>query len=433
MVGGKKLLFLIGIFAALGAFVYFYEIRGREEREKQEAERSKLVQIRQEKATRVSVIRPNEPALILEKNGDRWLLSQPVQADADKWAVEGLLQALADVSTTHTIEKPDLAKYGLKDPAVTITVEEGEKKQTVRFGDKDFTGGSIYAARNEDPQVFLVPDTAYSKAIQPVTDFRDKTVLEFESEGVSQIEIKRRQDTVLLKKEKDAWVLQQPSQERADQSAVDSLVSAIQYGRIQGFADESLSRLKEYGLEPPAVQVILTAGDRKAELNLGASTGENYYAYVPGRTAVFTIAKDIFEKADQPADRFQSRDVVLFERDKIRRLEVQGDKGKWIAEKKGDQWKVTEPAGKEEKSFLEYRFFLALEDLKAETVLKPGSVSLGSPLLVCRASGDISLQVEIFKKGPDWYARSSQSDRIFKITESQANALNEPVDQFLGV
>ncbi|MBI3940260.1 MAG: DUF4340 domain-containing protein [Acidobacteria bacterium] len=434
MLGGKRLLILVGAFAALLAFVYFYEIRGKEERDKQETERSKLIQLKADQTTRVTLARRNEPPLALEKSGAQWRITRPIQASADTSAVDSLLQALAEASSTLTIDKPDPGKYGLKDPAVTVSLEEVTKSHSVRFGDKDFSGASVYASRENDPNVYLVSDFPYTKATQPVADFRDKTLLEFDAEGVNQIEIKRKSDTVLLKKQGDGWYLQQPFRERADREAVDGLVGAIRNGRIQSFTQESLEGLKQYGLDPPVTRLVLSGRDKKTELNLGAKVEENHYAYVPGRAIVFTVAKDISEKASQPADQFQSREVVRIDRDKVTRIEVQAEKGKWAAEKKGNQWRVVEPPGKDRKSFIEYRFFLTLEDLKAEKVLKRGSVSLsGAPQVVCNVAGGASssFKVEIFKKGTDWYARSSQSDKIFKIAQTQAQALNEPVDNFL--
>ena len=432
MGGGKKLLVLLGILAALGAFVYFYEIRGKEERDKQESEQSKLVVLNLDSTSRVALVRRNEPPVTLEKSSGKWRLTQPVQADADAAAVQGLLQALADSSSARTLEKPDLSRYGLKDPTVTVTLNDSGKSHTIRLGDKDFSGGSVYAMRDSDPNVFLVLDNVFVKATQSLTELRDKTILEFDSDAVAQIEIRRKTETLLMKKEKEGWELRQPAGGRADSVAVDGLLNSVRYGRVQTFAQESLNELKKYGLDPPAARVVLTSGDKKAELNLGEKTGENYYAYVPGRTVVFTVDKDVFDKATQPVDQFQSREVVRFDRDKVKKIEASGEKGKWVAEKQGTQWKLISPAIQGKKTFAEYQVFTALEDLKAEKVLQPGSMSLGTAFASCRLSGEgTPIQVEIFKKGSDWYARSSQSENIFKISGTQAQALNEPADHFL--
>jgi hypothetical protein len=432
MLSPKKLLILVGILVALGTYVYFYEIRGKEQREKKEEESKKLLQLDADKVTRVSLLRRKEPQIVFAKSGGSWKITQPIQTNADSTSVDGLVQSLAGATSDRTIENPDLAKYGLKDPSVTVTVEEGGKKQTVRFGEKDFSGGNVYVAKGNDPKVYLVSDSPYVKATQSVGDFRDKNIFATNMEGADKIEISGNNGTIVIKKEKDRWNLQQPSSEPADATTVDALVNGVRFGRIQTFADESLTDLKKYGLDPPAVKLTLFSGDKKAELNLGNKQGENYYAYVPGRTVIFTVPKDIFEKTNQSADQFLSRDVVHLDRDKIRKIQITAEKGKWAAEKKGDKWMVTEPAGKDKKNFQDYRVFLALEDLRADKVLKAGSVSLSSPLVVCQLTTDAAaLRVEIFKKGIDWYARSSQADKIFKITEARGQALNQPVDSFL--
>ncbi len=428
----KRLLILVGILVALAAFVYFYEIRGKEEREKKEEASKKFVQLDPDKVARLSLVRRKESPITFVKSGTQWKMTQPIQTNADSTSVEGLIQSLASATSDRTIEKADLGKYGLKDPSVSVTVEEGNKKQTIRLGDKDFSASNVYAARENETSVYLIPDSAYIKATQAVTDFRDKAILDFITEGLDRIEISRKNDSIELKKEKDRWYLQKPAVEPADSSTVDALVNAVRFGRIQTFVDESLNNLKKYGLDPPAVRLALISGDKKAELNLGDKQGENYYAYVPGRTVVFTVLKDVIDKANQPPDQFQSRDVVRFERDKVKRIKVSAEKGKWTVEKQGNQWKVTDPPGKDKKVFEDYRVFLALEDLHADKVLKPGSMALSSPIFTCELTLEGStLRVETFKKGSDWYARSSQSDKIFKINESRAQSLNQAVDNFL--
>ncbi|HEY3132982.1 MAG TPA: DUF4340 domain-containing protein, partial [Acidobacteriota bacterium] len=183
----RRLLILVGILAALGAFVYFYEFRGKEEREKKEEASKKFIQLDADNASRVSLVRPKENPIVFVKNGTQWKMTQPIQTNADSTSVDGLLQSLASATSDRTIEKADLAKYGLKDPSVTVTVEEGTKKQTIRLGEKDFSGSNVYAARENEGNVYLIPDSAYIKATQSVTDFRDKSIFEFNTEGVDRI------------------------------------------------------------------------------------------------------------------------------------------------------------------------------------------------------------------------------------------------------
>jgi hypothetical protein len=218
--------------------------------------------------------------------------------------------------------------------------------------------------------------------------------------------------------------------DHADDATVDSLVNSIRYGRIQDFAADSLDQLKKYGLQPPALQIVVFAGEKRSELNVGGKSGDNNYAYAAGRTVVFTVPKDVLEKATQPVEKLLSREVLKFERDKVKKIEATTEKGKWSVARKGNRWSVTEPAGNEKKNFQDSRVLFALETLRGDRAKNPGA--LVKPTLVYTLTLSAStIRVEIFKKGKDWLARSSQSDKVFQVPEDKVETLNKSIESFL--
>src|SRR5688572_11077507 len=119
MIGGKKLAILAVVFAALAAFVYFYEIRGKGGADKP-AETKKVVQISSDKVQKITLARRGENPIVVVKEGGKWKIVQPVPAMADPAAVDGLVQSLADMSSDRTLDKADPGKYGLRTPSVTV-------------------------------------------------------------------------------------------------------------------------------------------------------------------------------------------------------------------------------------------------------------------------------------------------------------------------
>jgi hypothetical protein len=429
MIAGKKIAVLGVIFLGLLAFVYFHEIRGKGEADKQQSEAKKVVQFNADKVRKIALSRRNESPTVAVKEGAKWRIIEPVQAVADSTAVDALLQSLADMSSDRTLEKVDLGKYGLKSPSVTVTLEEPGKKLVLYFGDKDFSGSNVYLTL-DNAKVEIVPDAAYTKAMAPVSELRDKTILDFNADAIDRIEIHRQGDVVELKKQKDGWRLARPVPDQADDATVDSLVNSIRYGRIQDFAADSLDQLKKYGLQPPALQIVVFAGEKRSELNVGGKSGDNNYAYAAGRTVVFTVPKDVLEKATQPAEKLLSREVLKFERDKVNKIEATTEKGKWSVARKGNRWSVTEPAGNEKKNFQDSRVLFALETLRGDRAKNPGA--LVKPTLVYTLTlSDSTIRVEIFKKGKDWLARSSQSDKVFQVPEDKVETLNKSIESFL--
>ena len=86
-------------FIALLGFVYFYEIKGGEER-RVEAERDRqLLDFSDHEVHRLTIDR-GDTLLVLEHQDDVWLLTSPVDTDADVVAVERYLRTLREIAQT---------------------------------------------------------------------------------------------------------------------------------------------------------------------------------------------------------------------------------------------------------------------------------------------------------------------------------------------
>ena len=106
------------IFAALGAYVYFYEIKGGKRREEAEEKAKKLFQIDDKDITSLT-IKSENGEMVLQKDKEVWNLVSPVKAKADKYAADGLASDFASARIDLTLDdpNPNWKTYGL-DPAV---------------------------------------------------------------------------------------------------------------------------------------------------------------------------------------------------------------------------------------------------------------------------------------------------------------------------
>ena len=77
-------------FAALGAFVYFYEIKGGEERDQAKALEEKLLKVEEDDLQVIEVRLPNDAPIRLERRSGDWRLEAPVRGGVDRFAVEAL-------------------------------------------------------------------------------------------------------------------------------------------------------------------------------------------------------------------------------------------------------------------------------------------------------------------------------------------------------
>lgn len=123
-----------------------------------------------EAVTHISIEKPNQPPLTLEKTGDRWRVTAPFSARADNARI-GRLLGLLSATSTHRLPATDLARFELDHPLLRLTLGD----QRFEFGALNpltqqqyvATQGSIYLI---DPRLAV---DAYAKSF----DLADKKLL----------------------------------------------------------------------------------------------------------------------------------------------------------------------------------------------------------------------------------------------------------------
>src|ERR1700685_419993 len=106
---------------------------------------------------------------LLEKQNDAWQMTQPIATSADGPTVEGIVTEVAGANVSRTITPSgDLSPYGLKQPALTARVRlKDGTRHSLQFGDKDFSGSSVYAIVDDSKQVSLIPSGIMETANTP--------------------------------------------------------------------------------------------------------------------------------------------------------------------------------------------------------------------------------------------------------------------------
>lgn len=94
--------------------------------------------------------RKGDPAVVVERKQNGWVITAPLSARADTFQVERLL-AILDATAAHRLPAQDLARFELDQPATRITID-GEQ----------FSYGSVNGITRE--QYVLAGDTVYALA-----------------------------------------------------------------------------------------------------------------------------------------------------------------------------------------------------------------------------------------------------------------------------
>jgi len=362
------------LFVGLGAFVYFYEIEGGKKREQAAEEAKKLFQFDKEEVNSISLVR-GDGSIILQKENGGWKLVAPIEAKADEAAVEGLASELSSTQVERSLEPEsvDWKDYGLESPDLKLTVglKDG-RSLDLELGDKDFNQASVFGRIPARETVLLLPTLLHTSADKELFDFRDKSVLDFDREQVREVRIRARRKTYRLQKEGEEWSIREPIEARADRSEIRSLLSDLEFARVEEFLERGAGGLKTYGLNAPSSHVDLYLGENRARktLLIGKQVGTQFYAKDDGGEDVFKIKEDLVEKLKLDLSKLRDRKMARFERDQVKRVEVKlSDREFEFARDTEDQWRLRSPAGHEDESVLEYKLFWPLEDLEGKEIV----------------------------------------------------------------
>ncbi|MDA2935037.1 DUF4340 domain-containing protein [Acidobacteria bacterium AH-259-D05] len=436
----KKLILLLAIFLALGTFVYFYEIKGGEEREEARRLEESLLRLKQDEITAVEISRPQEETILLNKVEDRWVIKHPIETSADTSTVGSLLRDLESASRERSF--PDAGweakKYGLHNPRITLAIETGKEQRTLLIGSEDFTGNSMYVQFEGGSEVFLTSTNLFTAADKKLLQWRNKKILEFERSQVHTIEIANSEGQVRLKRQEEDWFLEAPLGERADQNKVSSLLSAIEFGEAQEFVSDQPEERNSYDLERPraTLRIQLENQEKWRALELGQEQGEYYLARNPDRPFVFTVKQEVFEKLNQTVWDFRDKTVVDVEQSQIAQILFRRGEDEEIAIRHKDYtWTIEKPDSHKDQEALAYQFWYPINDIEFNSIddEKSKDESFSNPdveMTITHQDGS-KRAFDFVQAGDQYLARNRESGRQGTISKEDFEKLHFKIEDIL--
>lgn len=428
---------IIGVlFAALLAFVYFYEIRGGQERRAESDKTKKLVDFAESEAKRLTIDHIDS-LIVIEKVQDRWVIKSPVQCEADQEAVDRYLRNLREVERDKVVEEagrmrdnPELAqKYRLHAPRLKVVVETATgSTDTIWWGADSPTQRFVYVQqRGGNPEILTVQAWRFDNLDKHLFDLRDRRVLAFEKEAVREVRLIQPQATLSLVKAED-WRLTAPVAALADRGAVDGLLDQLHQAQTKSFVSE-MAAAAPYGLNTPTVEVSLLLGDERAEkrLRVGApAPGGTYYAQDPSRAAVFTVDSSLVKQLGKTQFDLRDKKPLKFARDQVDHIELQRPGQQLTAAKDtAGVWSLVAPQSGPAKSWKFNNLLSQLGDVEVEQFVGEAvgdlkSYGLDTPRLrvVLQAGGKTALEVRLGEKASQVYLAKAGEPAVYRVAAS---------------
>jgi len=318
------ILFLVA--AALGAFVYFYEIRGEQARqEAEEAEKRLFAGVEPEDVEWIALRTTDGREARLERREEGgWTLVEPLRFPADEFTADGMASALARLASEQRIEEPQGPEvYGLAE-APPVRFGAGGEEHAVRIGDKTPVGGNSYVGVEGKEPVFAVPTYSTTALAKALSDLRDKRILDFDREAIERIALDWPGGGVTLAKGDEGWRLTSPLEARADATTVDELLADLSFLRAEGFVDDPPPP-EETGLAEPALRVALATGEgedaRRFEMAVGGERDGDRLVRA-GEESLYRIASERLADFPREVVAYRFKQLAKFVSTDATRLEM---------------------------------------------------------------------------------------------------------------
>ncbi|MBI3050285.1 MAG: DUF4340 domain-containing protein [Acidobacteria bacterium] len=263
------------------------------------------------------------------------------------------------------------------------------------------------------------------------------------SENIQEVQIKNADgQTSRVQLESGNWQLVEPVKADADDGVVGTVTSNLASLEVQRVVEEKPADLKQYGLEPPRIDVGFRLRDQKELQHLlvgdKTATGGDLYAKRPNESRVFLIAAyldSIFNKAP-----FDLRDKVIlkFERDKVDGVEVSEGTAAIQFSRSGSEWRIAKPiaaradyaAAEGLLTRLSSTHMLEVVEEEAADLRKYG---LDRPSLTATiGAGSTRATLLLGRKADDggFFAKDAARPTVFTVEEALATDLGKEVFDF---
>lgn len=216
----------------------------------------------------------------VKDSNQQWWLNHPIKALCDEDKFDNMLSQLHDsiVKKYESEQATFLNKYGLNNPWLSVSISDssGQQKKLV-VGKKD---QQEYFARDESrSQIFRIDSSLVAELDVSLFDLRDKTIVAFEQDSVTEIMFQYPDFTFhCIKDSANHWLITQPDSGLAKSWKVSSLFYDLQDVKVAQFIDEPSRPHAFYGFDHPAIKLILKGNDSiLSDLVIGKTVKDKIY------------------------------------------------------------------------------------------------------------------------------------------------------------
>jgi hypothetical protein len=421
----RGLLIAVTVLAVLGGLVWWSNKTKTGEGDSPKSEESpKILALKQDEIKMVEIRRtPGEITVVQREGAGPWMIIQPKEFAADPDAMTTFLASLATFNADKLVDPQtaDFAPYGLKEPALMITVVMKDGKQhTVLVGDETPGTGGYYVRAGGAKSLYTIASFTKAGIDKSAADLRDKRLLTFGRDSLTRIELTAKgQTTEFGKNDHGDWQIVKPSPMRADGWQVDELLRKLSEAKLDATVSDETAKKNEaaFSSSPPFVTARLTDkyGAQSLEVRKSKDGMLVKSSAVPG---IHALTADALQGIDKTAADFRNKKLFDFGFNEPSKVEVIDSGKSRVFAKSGDKW---DENGKTMDSIGVQSLIDRLRDLTAAGF--PAAGFAQPEVTISVYSGKRVEKVAISNSGGKFFARREGEPALYELAAPDVDEL----------
>lgn len=309
---------------------------------------------------------------VLVKNGQDWVIEEPIRGRADKTQAENVVRPISSLYVTEFKDDAPVAykPYGLDPAKLKVTVETEKtippkakpgdpntqpadveptvKKATYELlvgGPAEVGGKQFFARLGSQPWVFSISDYTFKQLSPELAALQDKKLAVVDSAKVKSVQIDGAEGAATFTRNDKGWLFADDT--AADAVAVDDLLKAVGGLQAVEFVDPK-TELIQIDWDKPRAKVAITQEGSLAPITVlvgpASASGKMVFVRNAAEDAVAAVHEDAVVQLLQPPVAYRDRTVMRFDRTRANKIEIMAaGRDKVTLAQNKNVWTMTEP------------------------------------------------------------------------------------------
>lgn len=370
----KTTIILLVVFLCLLAFILLFDVKDVGEEEPGD----KLVDLSSEDVERI-IFKTEEETITFTKEGEgNWLISEPIEAKADKSEVDRIAADFSSLEIDRVVEEEpkDLEKYGIPLKEISLKFKDKEEPVKVLVGMENPLDQKFFAKREDETRVVLIASTHKTLFEKKVFDFREKSIFKFETDNVKGVKLSSGDIRWEAEKTEEEWFLKKPVDSLAKKNDITSLLSSLSDLKAKEFVSEEKNdeELKKLMLDAPEHTITLQMPLENQEVTFFVQkTEDKLYATTSLSPKIIEVEDTILSKLEKDPFEMRDTEVADFYSWEVNKVSLErGDLSLTVVEdEEEDKWHFDSAGGEEADKDKIDEFIRKIEALQAEEFIDP--------------------------------------------------------------